>query len=194
MMRMVPLLALAALAQLQRPASALDNGLGLLPPQAWRSWNAFHENFNQSTIHDMIDALADKGRRVGGVPTSLKDLGYDMIGIDEGWEGCGMGINGTQHYLNGTPAVRADFPDLKALVDYGHSKGVKMGFYLNGCSCGEKVEHRINYEGDVALTHALGKLPRSPGFLLSKRERYEVLASMFLLTSGELWGNQGSTA
>ena len=34
--------------------------------------------------------------------------------------------------------------------------GVKMGFYLNGCSCGEKTEHLINYEGDVALTFALG--------------------------------------
>lgn len=33
---------------------------------------------------------------VDGVPTSLKDLGYDMIGIDEGWEGCGLGVNGTQ--------------------------------------------------------------------------------------------------
>ena len=37
-------------------------------------------------------------------------------GIDEGWEGCGLGVNHTQHYANGTPAVRADFPDLKALV------------------------------------------------------------------------------
>ena len=31
-----------------------------------------------------------------------------------------------------------------------------MGFYLNGCACGEKTEHLRNYEGDVALTHALG--------------------------------------
>jgi len=33
---------------------------------------------------------------------------------------------------------------------------VKMGFYLNGCACGEHTEHRINYEGDVNLTFALG--------------------------------------
>jgi hypothetical protein len=216
-------LLLLLLLLLAKETSALDNGLGLLPPQAWRSWNvrptsagcarssattpidgacaatvvrlpltvptaaarvqAFHENFNQSTIHDMIDALVDKSRTVDGKPTSLKDLGYDMIGIgdwnppasplpsvtvgpanrwlvcvrtDEGWEGCGLGVNGTQHYANGTPAIRPDFPDLKALVDYGHSKGVKMGFYLNGCACGERTEHRINYEGDVNLTFALG--------------------------------------
>ena len=34
----------------------------------------------------MIDMLVDKSRTVDGQPTSLKDLGYDMIGIDEGWE------------------------------------------------------------------------------------------------------------
>ena len=33
-----------------------------------------------------------------------------------------MGVHHTQHYVNGTPAVRADFPDLKALVEYGRSK------------------------------------------------------------------------
>lgn len=31
-----------------------------------------------------------------------------------------------------------------------------MGFYLNGCACGERVEKLINYEGDVAFTHRLG--------------------------------------
>ena len=120
---MLPALALQALV-LQScfgGTQALDNGLALRPPRSWRSWNAFHENFNQSTIREMIDALVDKSRTVNGEPTSLVDLGFDMIGIDEGWEGCGLDVNGT-------PAVRADFPDIKALVDYGHSKGVKMGF------------------------------------------------------------------
>ena len=70
--------------------------------------------------------------------------------------GLRTGVNSTQHYANGTPAVNAKFPDLKALVDYGHSKGVKMGFYLNGCACGERTEHLINYQGDVALTYTLG--------------------------------------
>ena len=76
---------------------AIDNGLGLLPPRAWRSWNAFHTDFNQSTIVKIIDELVKK--RAGpsdSAGTSLQDLGYNLIGIDEGWEGCGMGINHTQ--------------------------------------------------------------------------------------------------
>ena len=45
------------------------------------------------------------------------------------WEGCGLGVNHTQHYVNGTPAINnATFPDMKGLVDYGHAKGLKMGW------------------------------------------------------------------
>lgn len=120
---------------------------------AWRSWNAYHTDMNQSMIMAVVDEVA-KERKEG---ISLASLGYDMVGIDEGWEGCGQGAHHTQHYANGTPAVNiAKFPDLKALVAYGHSKGVKMGFYLNGCACGEREELRINYEGDVNFTHSLG--------------------------------------
>eukprot|EP00729_Bicosta_minor_P000100 gene100-10827_t len=148
---------LAAVSVLAVCTNAAENGLGRLPPQAWRSWNAFHENFNQSTIMSMVDEIVKPRPTLDAKgTTTLQKLGYNMVGIDEGWEGCGMGVNHTQHYVNGTPAVRADFPDIKALVDYGHSKGVKMGFYLNGCSCGEHAEHLINYEGDVNFTYAMG--------------------------------------
>lgn len=45
---------------------------------------------------------------------------------------CGVGINGSVvHYANGTPAIGANFPDMAGLVKYGHSKGVKMGWYFN---------------------------------------------------------------
>ena len=88
---------------------------------------------NQDMITDVIDALAAKNRTVKGWDgkVSLCDLGYCAAGIDEGWEGCGLGVNGTQHYLNGTPATNPKlFPDMKGLVAYGHKKGLKMGWYL----------------------------------------------------------------
>ena len=51
------------------------------------SWYARFGQFlpphdSQATL-DMIDALVDKSRTVDGKPTSLKDLGYDMIGIGD---------------------------------------------------------------------------------------------------------------
>ena len=78
-------------------------------------------------------------------------------GIDEGWEGCGQGVNKTQHDGQGNPVINtARFPDMAGLVKYGHDNGMQVGWYENGCACGEKTEHLRNYEGDVALTHALG--------------------------------------
>ena len=107
-----------------------------------------------------IAALTNKTWTVDGEVVSLADMGYSSLGIDEGWEGCGMGavVDGrkTQHYSNGTPAVNAKFPDLKGLVQQAHSAGLRIGWYLNGCACGEHVELRINYEGDVAMLHELG--------------------------------------
>ena len=46
----------------------------------------------------MIDMLVDKSRTVDGQPTSLKDLGYDMIGIDEGWEVCDIPVSPFRHW------------------------------------------------------------------------------------------------
>eukprot|EP01051_Picozoa_sp_SAG22_P001573 SAG22_NODE_63_length_23302_cov_17.506551_5_plen_136_part_00 len=83
-------LVLLLLLVLPARVAAIDNGLGLLPPLAWRSWNAFHENFNQTTIMDMVDALVMKRPPAG---LSLQDLGYNLIGIDEGAcaDGAGYG-------------------------------------------------------------------------------------------------------
>ena len=135
-------------------ARAADNGLALLPPMGWRSWNTFYADIDDAKIRSQIDALV-KPRDAAG--TTLHSLGYASIGIDEGWEGCKMGVNGTVHYLNGTPAVDPKrFPSMPSLVKYGHSKGVQMGFYLNGCGCNEKRELRVNYEGDVRATVAWG--------------------------------------
>ena len=109
---------------------------------------------------------------------SLWDVGFKSIGIDEGWEGCGKGVNGTQHDAKGehtspratdvgdgplalprcwcwrwhwrwvwarwppaqpaaeratavdigNPVVNTQkFPDMAALVAYGHSRNVNMG-------------------------------------------------------------------
>ena len=67
---------------------------------------------------EAIDAVVAKNRTVKGWAgkVSLCDLGYCSVGIDEGWEGCGMGavVDGrkTQHYANGTPAINNKFPDM----------------------------------------------------------------------------------
>ena len=138
------------------------NGEAKTPPMGWRSWNAFGNRITQDMMVQAVDAVVAKNRTVKGYAdkVSLCDLGYCAVGIDEGWEGCGDGVTvdgrKTQHYANGTPAVNAKFPDIAKLVKYGHTKGLKMGWYENGCACGEHVALDKNYEGDIKMLHQFG--------------------------------------
>jgi hypothetical protein len=80
LLRVLGLLASAPL------ASANPNGLGLTPPQGWRSWNFMKQEVSQAKILDQVAALV---ARRGGRP-SLLDAGYGHIGIDDGWQACGV--------------------------------------------------------------------------------------------------------
>jgi alpha-galactosidase len=134
------------------------NGLARTPPMGWRSWNAFGNRITQEMMLEAANAIVAKNRTVAGHDgkVSLCDLGYCSVGVDEGWEGCGSGVNGTQHAADGTPEIDAAFPDTAKMVSQIHDKGLAAGWYLNGCKCGERTEHLINYEGDVRSLHGFG--------------------------------------
>ena len=75
------------------------------------------------------------------------DLGFDWISMDDGWQQCNCSTRQdedpslpkcpnlcfpsdscTFHDAQGAPMVRKDrFQDMKALVDKGHSLGLKVG-------------------------------------------------------------------
>ena len=64
---------------------AIDNGKGLTPPMGWRSWNLFGPNVDQSLIENQMKGMVSLSRKVNGIPTSLKDLGYTDVGLDDNW-------------------------------------------------------------------------------------------------------------
>jgi alpha-galactosidase len=82
------------------------------PPMGWNSWNFFHRNVTDKDIRAAADQL---------VSTGMKDAGYNYVNIDDTWEGERDSI-GVLHTTD-------KFPDMKALVDYVHSKGLKIGIY-----------------------------------------------------------------
>ena len=53
------------------------------PPAGWRSWNQLGGGISQKIMESMMQGLVDKSRTVDGKPTSLLDLGYSRIGMDE---------------------------------------------------------------------------------------------------------------
>lgn len=89
-----------------------DNGLARTPPMGWSSWNHFADKIDDATIRGIADAMASSG---------LRDAGYRYINIDDGWQG--------ERDADGVLHPNARFPDMKALADYVHSRGLKLGIY-----------------------------------------------------------------
>jgi hypothetical protein len=84
----------------------------------------------QAKMEEAMEALAKK--RAGG--QSLADLGYNTAGLDDAWQACGTGVDGSFHDAQGTPLVnKTTFPDLGAMVAKAHSLGLQAGFYINNC-------------------------------------------------------------
>ena len=48
---------------------------------------------------------------------SLADVGYVRVGLDDNWQDCGAGVNGSFHDSTGQPLVNLKtFPDMKSMV------------------------------------------------------------------------------
>ena len=112
--------------------------LAATPPMGWNSWNHFAGKIDDATIRAQADAM---------VATGLRDAGYTYINIDDTWQGERDG--------NGEIHANARFPDMKALADYVHSKGLKLGIYSSpGPKTCEKYEGSYGHEAQDAKTYA----------------------------------------
>jgi alpha-galactosidase len=89
-----------------------DGGMARTPPMGWNSWNHFKAQVDDATVRGVADAIASNG---------MKDAGYLYVNIDDTWEGA--------RDANGNIQANSKFPDMKALADYVHSKGLKLGLY-----------------------------------------------------------------
>lgn len=117
-------------------APALADGLALTPPMGFNNWNSTHcrADFNASMVKGIADLFVEKG---------LKDAGYQYVNLDDCWALPDRDANGK---LVPDP-VR--FPDgIKAVADYVHAKGLKLGIYT---SAGTKTCDSVGFPG--ALGH-----------------------------------------
>jgi alpha-galactosidase len=101
------------------------NGLAKTPPMGWNSWNRFKGQIDDAGVRTIADAMVSSG---------MLDAGYIFVNIDDTWQGL--------RDPNGIITTNKRFPDMKALADYVHSKGLKIGTYS---SPGPKT--CANYEG-----------------------------------------------
>ncbi|MFF2412631.1 NPCBM/NEW2 domain-containing protein [Streptomyces sp. NPDC058092] len=118
------------------PAPRAGNGLALTPPMGFNNWNSTHcrAEFNESMVKGIADIFVEKG---------LKDAGYEYVNLDDCW---------AKPQRNADGELEADpqrFPNgIKAVADYVHSKGLKIGIYT---SAGTKTCDSVGLPG--ALGH-----------------------------------------
>ena len=100
--------------------------ISLTPAMGWSSWNAFGGKVSDEKVRAAADALVSSG---------LADHGYAYINIDDFWQNIperakeDPALDGPLRDAEGRIAANSRFPDMKALVDYIHAKGLKAGIY-----------------------------------------------------------------
>jgi alpha-galactosidase len=97
------------------PAPVTPNGLAATPPMGWNDWYSFTCNVNEQLVEQSAKAMVTSG---------MKAVGYQYVNIDDCWLAKQRDANGN---LQADPAK---FPDgIKAVADYVHSLGLKLGIY-----------------------------------------------------------------
>src|SRR5579883_3093116 len=108
------------------------------PPMGWNSWNHFAEKVTDADVRAAADALVSSG---------MRDAGYIYVNIDDTWQG--------KRDANGVIHPNEKFPDMKALADYVHSKGLKLGIYSSpGPKTCAGYEGSYGHEEQDAKTYA----------------------------------------
>lgn len=93
-------------------AHAQNVKLASTPPMGWNSWNHFACKVSDTVVRAAADSIAKNG---------MKAAGYVYVNIDDCWQG--------QRDAKGMIHPNARFPNMKALGDYIHGKGLKFGIY-----------------------------------------------------------------
>ena len=120
--------------------SQASGSLALTPPMGWNSWNKFGCNVSDKLIRGMADAMVTSG---------MQAAGYQYVNIDDCWQ--------VSRDTQGTIVADAErFPaGMKALADYVHGKGLKLGIYTDaGTLTCEKRPGSLNHEVQDAKTYA----------------------------------------
>lgn len=102
-----------------------DN-LALTPHMGWNSWYVWENHVTDKIMREAADAMVSSG---------MIDHGYMYINIDDCWSARPGSKDSTLNVdprdKNGMINSNKRFPDMNALTDYIHSKGLKAGIYTS---------------------------------------------------------------
>jgi alpha-galactosidase len=100
--------------------------LALTPHLGWNSWYVWEGHVTDTIMRAAADAMVESG---------LADHGFMYVNIDDCWA---IKPGATDPTLQGEPRDKSGmvnanprFPNMKALTDYIHAKGLKAGIYTS---------------------------------------------------------------
>jgi alpha-galactosidase len=117
---------------------AQGTGVAVKPPLGWNTWYGYLCKVTDSDVRAQADMMVGNG---------MKAVGYEYVNIDDCWQG--------QRDAQGVIHGNSNFPDIKALGDYIHSKGLKFGIYSSpGPKTCAGYEGSFGHEDQDAKTYA----------------------------------------
>ncbi len=120
--------------------------LALTPHMGWNSWYVWESHVTDSSIRAAADAMVSSG---------MANHGYQYVNIDDCWAvkpgSKDPTLGGEPRDAQGRVNANARFPDMRALADYIHAKGLKAGIYTSPgpTTCGGHVGAYQHEEQDV---------------------------------------------
>lgn len=100
--------------------------IALTPPMGWNSWNCWGCAVDEKKIRESAEAMVKSG---------LIDHGWQYVNIDDCWmirlNSDDAMVGGARRDEAGRILTNKRFPDMKALTDYVHGLGLKVGTYIS---------------------------------------------------------------
>lgn len=100
--------------------------LALTPPMGWNHWYTHYDRITDALMRQAADVMVSSG---------MADVGYQYVNIDDCWMNASKNRDplrvGPLRDDRGNIVPNKHFPDMKALSDYIHSKGLKAGLYTS---------------------------------------------------------------
>lgn len=100
--------------------------LALTPPMGWNHWYTHYDRITDALMREAADVMVRSG---------MADVGYQYVSIDDCWMYAEKQADprrvGPLRDAAGRIQPNAHFPDMKALTDYIHARGLKAGIYTS---------------------------------------------------------------
>jgi alpha-galactosidase len=100
--------------------------LALTPPMGWNHWYTHYDRITDKLMREAADVMVSSG---------MADVGYQYVDIDDCWMNAPSNADplrvGPLRDTQGNIIPNKHFPDMKAMTDYIHSRGLKAGTYTS---------------------------------------------------------------